>query len=673
MELSIIIVNYNVKYFLEQALLSVRKALTDISGEVFVVDNCSVDGSAEMVREKFPEVNLIVNSVNGGFAKANNQAIRIATGKYILLLNPDTIVEEDTFRKILDFMEQPENQNVGGLGVKMMDGSGKFLPESKRSLPTPFIAFCKISGLSSLFPKSKIFGRYHLGFLDINKTHDIEVLSGAFMFLRSSALEKSGLLDEHFFMYGEDIDLSFRILQAGYRNIYFPETRIIHYKGESTRKTSVNYVLVFYQAMIIFAKKHFSGKNAKTLIFLINIAIYLRAGLAISRRFFNKAILPILDFGMIWGGMYLLKGYWQDHIRDEQGVHYPEIYMLLVVPIYIIIWLTSVYLSGGYDKPVKLTKVIRGIFSATILILVIYALLPEDFRFSRGLILLGTFWASLSMITLRLLLNLFKLKEFLLESNQKKRMLIIGDPTEGKRVLSLLNLAQANLTFIGFVLPSEIEEDFTRKNETIENNKKEIVGTSDQITELVEVYKIREIIFCAKNISSQQIITLMSKISRFEVIYKTAPPESLYVIGSNAAEYPGELYLVNMNAISNTPNKRSKRVFDILTALSCLIISPILIFGVRQPLGLYRNIFLVLSGKLSWVGFCKDETGNPEVLNITLPKIKKGVLTPSDATNVPLPNLSTKSNLNILYARDYSIYYDFNIFKRSIRSLGRKV
>ncbi|HRS54762.1 MAG TPA: glycosyltransferase family 2 protein, partial [Bacteroidales bacterium] len=232
MKLSIVIVNYNVKYFLAQCLSSVEKAIENIDAEIFVVDNNSVDGSVQMIKNKFPKIHLISNNKNVGFAKANNQAIKLAKGQYILLLNPDTVLETDTLLKVVNFMD--EHPDAGALGVKMVNGKGKFLPESKRSLPTPWVAFYKISGLSSIFPKSKIFGKYHLGYLDKNKINKVDVLSGAFMLIRKEVLDKIGLLDENFFMYGEDIDISYRITQAGYNNYYYPETRIIHYKGEST-------------------------------------------------------------------------------------------------------------------------------------------------------------------------------------------------------------------------------------------------------------------------------------------------------------------------------------------------------------------------------------------------------------------------------------------------------
>ncbi|MDD5694837.1 MAG: glycosyltransferase family 2 protein [Bacteroidales bacterium] len=213
MKLSVIIVNYNVRYFLEQCLLSVRKAIAELDAEVFVVDNNSVDSSAQMVREKFPGVILIENNENIGFARANNQAIIRSQGEYVLLLNPDTVVEHDTFSKIVTFMDS--HLDAGGLGVKMVDGNGKFLPESKRGLPTPAVAFYKIFGLSKLFPRSKRFGKYHLGYLDKDEIHPVDILSGACMLIRKTVLDRIGLLDETFFMYGEDIDLSYRITQAG--------------------------------------------------------------------------------------------------------------------------------------------------------------------------------------------------------------------------------------------------------------------------------------------------------------------------------------------------------------------------------------------------------------------------------------------------------------------------
>ncbi len=284
MKLSVIIVNYNVRLLLEECIKSLEKALDGIEGDVFVVDNNSSDGSVEYIRERFPEVHLIANKENSGFARANNQAIRQTDAEYILLLNPDTVVFENTLRGCLDFMDaHPE---AGGAGVRMLTREGDAAPESRRAVPTPWVAFLKMTGLTR---------RYYMSHLPWDKPGRIEVVSGAFCLLRHKALDQIGLLDEDFFMYGEDIDLSFRLLKGGWQNWYLPYD-IIHYKGESTQKSSFRYVHVFYQAMLIFFRKHYAH-----LSFLVSLpiqtAIYLRALMALVqmigdkfRRFMNPNI-----------------------------------------------------------------------------------------------------------------------------------------------------------------------------------------------------------------------------------------------------------------------------------------------------------------------------------------------------------------------------------------------
>ena len=274
--LSVIIVNYNVKHYLEQCLESVRRASEGLQVEVFVVDNLSTDGSVAYLRERYPESIFIENRENVGFARANNQAIRLSKGKYVLLLNPDTIVAEHTFRDFITFMDaHPE---AGGAGAYMLRTDGTFAPESRRGLPTPFVAFCKMSGLAALFPKSRVFGRYYMRYLDENEANEIEVMSGAFMWLRREALDKAGLLDENFFMYGEDIDLSYRIMKSGYKNYFIP-SRMLHYKGESTEKSSYRYVYTFYEAMRLFFRKHYAHYSFLVSI-PINLAIWGRSFMA---------------------------------------------------------------------------------------------------------------------------------------------------------------------------------------------------------------------------------------------------------------------------------------------------------------------------------------------------------------------------------------------------------
>lgn len=284
MKITVVIVSYNVKFYLQQCLESLQRALQGIESEVFVVDNHSKDGSVDYLSKRFTQVNLIDSPHNLGFARANNLAIRKSHAEYVLLLNPDTVVGESTIREAIDFMDAHED--AGSLGVRMLDASGKSALESRRGLPSPMVAFYKMVGLCARFPKSHRFGHYYMSALPWDKPGRIEVVSGAFCLLRKKAIDEVGYLDEDFFMYGEDIDLSYRILKGGYHNYYLPST-ILHYKGESTQKSSFRYVHVFYEAMLIFFRKHNSGMSL-LLTVPISAAIYARASVAAFGMLLSK-------------------------------------------------------------------------------------------------------------------------------------------------------------------------------------------------------------------------------------------------------------------------------------------------------------------------------------------------------------------------------------------------
>jgi len=640
-KLSVIIVNYNVEYFLEQCLNSVKTALKNVSGEVYVVDNNSIDQSVEMVRTKFPEYHLIANKDNRGFSKANNQAMEICKGEYVLLLNPDTVVEEDTFEKVVAFMDA--HPDAGGLGVRMLDGKGKFLPESKRGLPTPKVAFYKIFGLSRLFPKSKRFGQYHLGHLSEFETNEIEILSGAFMLMRKEALDKVGLLDEAFFMYGEDIDLSYRIIKGGYKNYYFPETRIIHYKGESTKKSSVNYVFVFYRAMAIFAKKHFSQRNAKSFSLLINFAIYLRAGMAIATRFVKQTILPLFDTLLIIGGLFTLTHRWR-----LAEIEFPWHVIKISIPVYALIWIISTLFNGGYDRPFKVMNFAKGSFLGTLVILMIYALIPKEYQFSRLFILIGALWVVIYYLISRVFLHFSVKGKYQLFATKSKRYAIIGSKIEVERVHDLLKQTTTDIDLV----------------EYISLNDKEVwsAGTLNQLDQVVHIHKINEIIFCAKDTSAQEIIDWMSRIADNNLDFKIAQPDSLYLIGSNSIETAGDLYVLNINSITKQENIRNKRSFDVLLAI-CLVISmPIFIWLFQNKKNYLVNVFQLLIGKKSAVGYQHNSE-----YGIVLPKIKPGILHPIN--ELAKLDATLVDKINLIYARDYSVRKDIEIVLKSWKKL----
>lgn len=640
-QLSVIIVNYNVEYFLEQCLNSVETATRNINAEVFVVDNNSVDGSVQMVKDKFPWVHLIANKDNPGFSKANNQAIKISKGKYILLLNPDTIVEEDTFEKSIQFME--EREDCGGLGIKMIDGKGHFLPESKRGLPTPQAAFYKIFGLSKIFPKSKKFGRYHLGYLDKNQTHEIEVLSGAYMFMRKEALDKVGMLDETFFMYGEDIDLSYRLILGGYKNYYYPGTQIVHYKGESTKKGSVNYVFVFYNAMIIFAKKHFSEKNAKTFSLLINMAIYFRASLAIVNRIFKKIALPVVDLGLSYGALYGVTHFYQifqDKIFPSQIV-----WWLLLV--YALIWQVSTIFTGGYDKPLKGIAVFKGIAAGTLITLAIYGLLPKEVQFSRVIVLLGSITTLLSYFISRIVFHVVNFNGYRFSKQQHNTFAIVGKEDEIERVKGILNQYTVNPEIIT-ISPEEQE------NEGYDLHL-------NQLEDSIRIRKIEEVIFCARDITAQQTMRIMGGVAEnHNVDFKIAQPESLFLIGSNSIHTSGDVYFMEINNINKANNKRNKRVVDLSIGLFALALSPILWLFQKHKGSFFKDLFLVILGKNTWVGY--DYSTEQQ-----LPKIKSSVIAITNEQTQP--NFETRKKLNVIYAKEYTPLTDLKIILKNWRGL----
>ena len=652
MQLSVIIVNYNVEFFLEECLNSVKKATEGIDAEIFVVDNNSVDGSLRMLRERFPEVKLIANKENIGFSRANNQAMQVAQGKYILLLNPDTVVEQDTFSKALAFMEK--HADAGGLGVKMIDGKGNFLPESKRGLPTPATAFYKIFGLSKLFPKSKIFGKYHLGYLDNDSVHQVDILSGAFMLMRKEVLDKTGFLDESFFMYGEDIDLSYRILKAGYKNYYFPETRIIHYKGESTRKTSVNYVFMFYNAMIVFARKHFSQKNARLFSVLIHLAIYLRASVAIINRLFTRLATPIIDAAAIYGGVLTIKNYWEQYVKFDEGIHYPIEFMYYVLPSYLLIWMFTAYLTGAYDRPVKPVKAVRGVLTGTIAILVIYALLPEQLRFSRALILFGALWASMAMPLIRYLLHFSRIAHFKLADSKNLRFAVAGSKEECLRVSEIVRSTNTSVSFIAPLSITYSDDQY-------------FTGSMSQIDEIVQIYKINEVVFCSRDIPSQDIITQMTRLRMMELDYKIAPPDSIALIGSSSKHSSGDIYIYDVNTVFSSQNRRNKRLLDLGASLIFLIFLPVLSFVNQHPWGLLKNIFMVISGKRTWIGY--DERFGPNSGN--LPSILKCIIPHTEVYKINKVSTETIQKLNTLYAKDYSYLHDISILLKCLKKTGQ--
>lgn len=644
MQLSIVIVNYNVKHFLWQCLHSVQKAIVGIDAEVFVVDNQSSDNSMDMVAAFFPWVHAIRNQENVGFSKANNQAMRIAKGTYILLLNPDTILEEHTLHEALNFMEA--HPQCGGLGARMLDGKGQFLPESKRGLPTPAVAFYKIFGVSKLFPKSPKFSRYHLGHLTELGTHEVEVLAGAFMFMRKTVLSEVGLLDEQFFMYGEDIDLSYRIVQGGYKNFYTPAVRIIHYKGESTKKGSINYVYVFYRAMVLFAKKHFSARFAGVYSMLINLAIWMRASLAVMRRIVVALRMPVLDFVVIYAAFMQVRKYWEANHRFVEGGQYPDFYNFVIVPIYVAIWIAALKLAGGYLKPVRISRIFAGLLSGTFLLLLAYGLLPEDLRFSRALILMGATFAAIYLPLSRFVLGLMGANGYKMAGNSAPRILVACNSENLNAIAELLRVREQGnyvVTNICGTHHTTIPEGFN--------------GTWHDLPQLLQFFDVQELVMDASLLDYATIIQTMDTYSNSDISFEIYHPQAQFMIGSDNIHTQGTLTSAKHFLLLQPGTRRTKRLFDVLFALLLVVLMPALLLRPKPYFSLMRNWFSVVLGQKSWVGF-KSLPG--------VPQIKSGATT-------PYPKLLATESWVRTAQNDYIQFYDVNTdFKILIRHFGAK-
>ncbi|HMW94949.1 MAG TPA: glycosyltransferase [Chitinophagales bacterium] len=519
-------VNYNVQYFLEQCLNSIFRSSVSFNFEVYVVDNASLDGSVDMLKKQFPQVKLIENKENVGFAKANNQAIKLSQSEYVLLINPDTIIQEDTLEKCVAKMAN--DSKIGALGIKMYDGNGKYLPESKRGFPSPIAALSKMSGLSKIFPKSKLFGKYHLGYLDKNQNHEVDVLSGAFMLVRKSVFDTIGLLDESYFMYGEDIDLSYRIQQAGYKNYYFAESNIIHFKGESTKKGNLNYIKLFYGAMIIFASKQLNKTQASFLIPLLKIGIILRAILEIIEQFLSKILYPLIDLGLMLFNLLTLKYIFEQYIKSDEHLTYPSTFMYINIPIYMSLWLLSLWIIGAYTKNAKWKHIFIGLIIGFLSISIVYSFLPLSLRSSRSIIVLGFLLNTITLLIYKwIVAQVFQTNNNFF--NTQEHYILVCEQEECIHLQKLVSKTQPNNHYVGYVTV----QDIMKKD-------KNYLGKTIQIKDILEVYPIALIYFSTDSIAMQIIVETMQKTTNKSIHFKMIV-KNKYIISSNNKNIQGEI------------------------------------------------------------------------------------------------------------------------------------
>jgi len=677
-EVSIVIVNYNVKHFLEQCLMAIERARHNLTTEIIVIDNASVDGSQTMVKKKFPQVRLIENHKNLGFGKANNQALKIAQGKYVLILNPDTLIQEDTLLILKNFLD--EHLNISAVGCKLINPDGSFQIASRRSIPTPWIAFTKIIGLSRIFPNSTIFGRYNLTYISPEIESEVDVLSGSLMMVRREILNKVGYFDEDYFMYGEDIDLCYKIKKAGGIIYYTPKTKAIHYKGESTKKGEFSYITNFYSSMLIFIDKHFKNYYSVFVKFILTFGIYLRAYIAILSSFFKSIATPVFDFGLIILSIFIAIKLWLPH--------YPLGRFRTIVPVYTIVWLISIYLSGAYYPKGKyhLKQIIGGTIVGFLLNST-FTYFFKQFAYSRVVVLIAFVLIAFMLSSWRAIYRWLGPRTVKHPLSKLRRTIIVGAGKEGLRILKKLR-SRPDIPYevCGFV-------DFDEKNIGKEIDGAEVLSIIENIKDVIKVQKIDDVIFSSDRLSNKQILETISYASGTGVNFRIVPHELEYIIAKSSVDEIDSLPLLDFISSYDPIDLIAKRLFDIFASLILIIItSPLLLVNfligakmvskkILTEKNILENIYLfergmaflknlplyfsVLKGTLSLVG---AEIIEAEKIK-DKPVFKLGltgfVQIKSREKNKPLTT-QEKDYYNLYYLKNRSLITDLQLLLRSI-------
>ena len=672
MDLSVIIVNYNVRQFLENALTSILRAMEGLEGEVFVVDNASDDGSVEMVKAKFHHVCLIQNKENVGFSRANNIALKQARGQYLLLINPDTVVQEDTFHEMLRFFR--ETPDAGLAGCKILNPDGSFQLGAHRSFPTPWVAFTKIFGLSALFPKSRFFGRYNLTYLSPDETYEVDALSGSFMMMKRNVYERVGGLDEAYFMYGEDLDWCFRVSQIGSKVYYVHSTKIIHFKGESTRRSNLDEIKTFYAAMRIFVGKHFSRSFLVESMLTAGIAF--RAGMAFAAKVGRPLVLAVVD-SLLVNVSLLAAGYvYRGHVITFPSYAYPIVYIAPALIVIGAMALSGVYTTNKHSIGRVFTSVLIGYVLVSSIVF-----FAKEFAFSRALVIIAGCISLLLLPGWRLGMIIFG--KIVARSTGKRglfgtRTLIVGTGASAQEVLRKLRArVDDGFNVLGFIAPN-------RRQIGEKVGGLDVIGSLDNVGKVISDRRVGEVIFSMDGISYADILSVIARSNDRSVNYRLVPNSLEAIIGKTRIDELDTIPLVEIEYnLRKVGNRVLKRSLDIVcSALLLCTVFPLA--WLRQKVSASgitgSRIFLlpqVFSGTVSLVGRpLSDPDPSPEWNNGAAER--DAYLGPKGLTG--LVQINARENLDteeierykLYYAKNHSLGLDLEIIFKSLLLLLKK-
>ena len=655
LDLSIIIVNYNVKEFLQNLIHSIKKAGTNLSYEIIIVDNASDDGSVELLKDKFPEVKLIANQQNLGFSRANNLGLSIAKGKYLLLLNPDTLVGEDTFEKMISFFES--NPEAGLAGCKILNPDGTLQLACRRLFPGPWTSFCKVTGLSSLFPNSKLFARYNLTYLDENQTYEVDAISGSFMMIKREVYENVGGLDEEFFMYGEDLDWCYRIQKSGYKVFYVHNSQIIHYKGESTKRSSLDETKIFYEAMHLFVKKHLS--SSMLVEFILRSAIVFRQVFAFIGRRKLVALSIIFDFIFFNLSIFAADKFYGNfgHWRGFPSFSYPIIY---TIPALIHIAVSS--FLGVYKKDSLSVLKNLGAIVFSFFIISSLTFFFNQYAYSRATLLITYIILFLILTSWRIILKLFFKVGVKVDDYQHSKTLIVGLNSHAIQIAKKLKSRNTDFhSVVGLIGAS---------NKEIGQNVDgfDVIGSLENIVKVIREKKIGEVIFSSSEVTYNQMMTIVSVCQNENVEFKLIGNDLDFIVGKTSVSILDDIPLIGINYnISNPIQKFSKFIFDYSLGLFVLFfIYPFiyLIVKVKSKQSEFESFVLkipsVLSGKASFVGPKINSENSQLYLG------KKGL---TGLWYIENAEGGDAEKLDILYAKNQNFWFDLEILGKTLNKM----